>query len=256
MGNAAVLTGRRFFMAKVRIDKLLVEREMVPSRERAQALIMAGAVLVEDVPVSKSGQQVSEDANVRIKGEDHPFVGRGGLKLAGALDEFGVDPKGFVCLDVGASTGGFTDCLLQRDASKVYAVDVGYGQLAWKLQSDERVVVIERQNIRHIDPAKLPEPFDLIVIDVSFISLEIVIPAVVSFLKPGGQIISLIKPQFEVGKERVGKGGIVKDEDARQAAVDKVIAAAEVAGFTCAGTTDSPIAGTKGNIEFLALFRK
>lgn len=242
-------------MAKVRIDKLLVDRELVPSRERAQALIMAGAVLVDDTPVSKPGQNVLPDVNIRIKGEDHPYVGRGGLKLAGALDEFGIDPKGFVCLDVGASTGGFTDCLLQREASKVYAVDVGYGQLAWKLQKDDRVVVIERQNIRHIDPAKLPEPFDLIVIDVSFISLEIVIPAVVSFLKPGGRIVSLIKPQFEVGKERVGKGGIVKDEAARQSAVAKVIAAAKAAGLDHAGTIDSPIAGTKGNKEFLAIFK-
>lgn len=241
-------------MKKKRIDKLLVERELVPSREKAQALIMAGAVLVDDVPVSKSGQQVAEDASVRIKGEDHPFVGRGGVKLAGALDEFGVDPKGFVCLDVGASTGGFTDCLLQRDASKVYAVDVGYGQLAWKLQNDERVIVIERQNIRHIDPAKLPEPFDLIVIDVSFISLEVVIPAVVSFLKPSGQIIALIKPQFEVVKADVGEGGIVKDAASHQTAIDKVIAAASSTGLTHVGTTDSPIAGTKGNKEFLALF--
>ena len=243
-------------MKKVRIDKLLVDRELVPSREKAQALIMAGAVLVDDTPVTKPGQQVAEDANVRIKGEDHPFVGRGGVKLAGALDEFGVDPKGFVCLDVGASTGGFTDCLLQRDANKVYAVDVGYGQLAWKLQQDERVVVIERQNIRHIDSAKLPEPFDLIVIDVSFISLEIVIPAVVSFLKPDGQIIALIKPQFEVAKADVGEGGIVIDPVARQHAIDKVIAAAQEADLAHAGTTDSPIAGTKGNKEFLALFRK
>ena len=243
-------------MKKIRIDKLLLERELVPSREKAQALIMTGNVLVDDVPVSKPGQEVVADAAVRIKGEDHLFVSRGGLKLARALDEFGVNPKDFVCLDVGASTGGFTDCLLQRGANKVYAVDVGYGQLAWKLQNDERVVVIERQNIRHIDPAKLPEPFDLIVIDVSFISLEVVIPAVVSFLKPSGQVVTLIKPQFEVAKEEVGEGGIVKDEDARQRAIDKVIAAAEGAGFTCAGTTDSPIAGTKGNHEFLALFRK
>ena len=241
-------------MAKVRIDKLLVDREMVQSRERAQALIMTGNVLVDDTPVTKPGQQVAEDANVRIKGEDHPYVGRGGLKLEKALDEFGVDPAGFVCLDVGASTGGFTDCLLQRGASRVYAVDVGYGQLAWKLQKDDRVVVIERQNIRHIEPAKLPELFDLIVIDVSFISLDIVIPAVLSFLKPGGQIVSLIKPQFEVGKEKIGKGGIVKDEEARQAAVDKVVAAAKAAGLDHAGTIFSPIEGTKGNKEFLALF--
>lgn len=250
------LTGLFDDMAKIRIDKLLVDRELAVSRERAQALVMAGAVLVDDVPVTKSGYQVSEDVNVRIKGEDHPYVGRGGLKLEKALDEFGVDPAGFVCLDVGASTGGFTDCLLQRGASKVYAVDVGYGQLAWKLQQDERVVVIERQNIRHIDPKILPEPFDLIVIDVSFISLEIAIPAIIQFLKPGGRIISLIKPQFEVGKEKVGKGGIVKDEAARQSAVDKVVSAAKAAGLDHVGTTASPIEGTKGNREFLALFRK
>ena len=233
-----------------------MEKELVPSREKAQALVMTGNVLVDDVPVTKPGQEVAADAQVRIKGEDHPFVGRGGMKLAGALDEFGVDPKGCVCLDVGASTGGFTDCLLQRGANKVYAVDVGYGQLAWKLQKDERVVVIERQNIRHIDPKLLPDPFDLIVIDASFISLEVVIPAVVSFLKEGGTIVALIKPQFEVAKDEVGEGGIVTDSAARQRAIDKVIAAAQEAGLDHAGTTDSPIAGTKGNQEFLAIFNK
>ncbi len=241
---------------KCRIDQLLVERGLAPTRARAQALIMAGCVLVDDRPVAKSGQMVPRDAAVRVKGEDHPYVGRGGMKLAAALDAFGVDPAGLVCLDVGASTGGFTDCLLQRGAAKVYAVDVGYGQLAMKLRQDPRVVVIERTNIRHIAKELLPEPFDLVVIDVSFISLEIVLPAIASFLAPHGRIIALIKPQFEVGKDRVGKGGIVRDPVAHQYAIDKVIRAAQSAHLVPQGTIPSPITGADGNKEFLSLFEK
>jgi 23S rRNA (cytidine1920-2'-O)/16S rRNA (cytidine1409-2'-O)-methyltransferase len=241
---------------KIRIDRLLVERELAPSRERAQSLIMAGAVLVDDIPVTKSGQQVSLDAEVRIRGEDHPFVSRGGVKLAHALKEFDLDVKGFICLDVGASTGGFTDCLLQNGASKIYAVDVGYGQLAWKLKEDPRVVVVERQNIRHIDADQLPEPFDLIVIDVSFISLDLVLPVVVPFLKQDGGVVSLVKPQFEVGKELVGKGGIVKDPASHKLALEKVINAAQQQSLSHLDTVESPIEGTKGNKEFLVLFRK
>lgn len=241
-------------MPKVRIDTLLVERGLAPSRERAQALIMAGLVLVDDTPVTKSGQQVTEDANVRLKGEDHPYVGRGGVKLAHALEEFGINARNLVCLDVGASTGGFTDCLLQNGAKKVYAVDVGYGQLAWKLQNDPRVISIERQNIRHIESAQIPESVGLVVIDVSFISLELVLPAIAPFLKAEGSIVALVKPQFEVGKELVGKGGIVKDPASHRQAIDKVVAAATSLNLTHHGTTPSPIAGAKGNKEFLVHF--
>lgn len=243
-------------MSRVRIDRLLVERELAPSRERAQSLIMAGKVLVNDAPVAKPGQLVSADAEIRLTGEDHPYVSRGGIKLAHALKIFGIDVAGFVCLDVGASTGGFTDCLLQNGASKIYAVDVGYGQLAWKLRQDDRVVVIDRQNIRSIHPEQLPEAFDLTVIDVSFISLELIFPTVVSFLKPDGSIIALVKPQFEVGRELVGKGGIVTEITSRELAVEKAVRAAEANGLAHHGTIDSPIEGTKGNKEFLTLFRK
>jgi 23S rRNA (cytidine1920-2'-O)/16S rRNA (cytidine1409-2'-O)-methyltransferase len=240
---------------KIRIDRLLVEKGLAPSRERAQSLIMAGTVLVDDVPVTKSGQQVSSDAEIRIRGEDHSFVSRGGVKLAHALEEFDLNVRGFICLDVGASTGGFTDCLLQNGASKIYAVDVGYGQLAWKLKEDPRVIVVERQNIRYIDADKLPEPFDLIVIDVSFISLELVLPVVVPFLKQNGKIISLVKPQFEVGKELVGKGGIVKDPASHKLALAKVMGAAKSLDLSHYGTVESPIEGAKGNKEFLVLFQ-
>jgi len=242
-------------MNKVRIDRLLVELGLAPSRERAQSLIMAGVVLVDDFPVTKSGHMVSPDAEIRIRGEDHPYVSRGGVKLARALEEFKLDVRGFVCLDVGASTGGFTDCLLQNGATKVYAVDVGYGQLAMRLREDPRVVVIDRQNIRSIKPDQLPGDLDLIVIDVSFISLELVLPSVVNFLKRGGAVVALIKPQFEVGRDLVGKGGIVKDPASHRLAVDKIIRAARLVGLMHHGTTESPILGTKGNKEFLALFR-
>ncbi len=243
-------------MKKVRIDKLLVEREFASSRERAQSLIMAGVVLVGDVPATKPGQLVPPDADIRLKGEDYPYVSRGGVKLAHALNEFDIDVEGYECLDVGASTGGFTDCLLKHGARKVFAVDVGYGQLAWKLQKDPRVVVIERQNIRTIHPEKLPQSLDLVVIDVSFISLELVFPSIIPFLKPGGAIVALVKPQFEVGRELVGKGGIVKDPAAHRLALNKVIEAAASHGLTHVGTVTSPIEGAKGNKEFLTLFRK
>ncbi len=243
-------------MKNVRIDKLLVDRELVPSRERAQALLMAGLVLVDDVPVTKSGKLVREDAAVRIKGMDHPYVSRGGVKLAHAIVHFGCDIRGKICLDVGASTGGFTDCLLQNGAAKVYAVDVGYGQLAGKIAGDPRVVVIDRQNIRHLDPSLIPEPVGVATIDVSFIGLELVLPVVCGLLKEGGIVIALIKPQFEVGPALVGKGGIVKDPSSHKLAVDKVCRCAEELGLSVAGVTQSPIEGTKGNKEFLALFKK
>lgn len=243
-------------MKKVRIDRLLVEKGLVSSREKAQALIMAGCVFIGDTEISKPGHAVADDVEIRIKGEDHPYVSRGGVKLAHALENFKIDVRDLVCLDVGASTGGFTDCLLQSGAKKVYAVDVGYGQLAMKLQNDPRVVIIDRQNIRFIQSDQLPDQIDIIVIDVSFISLELIFPSVISFLKDGGLVVALIKPQFEVGRELVGKGGIVKDNSAHKLAVEKVLKSAEANGLVHIDTIDSPIEGTKGNKEFLAFFKK
>jgi len=235
---------------KERVDKLLVERGLAPSRQRAQALLMAGLVLVNDQPVTKAGTRVAVDAAIRLRGKDHGFVSRGGLKLQGALDQFGIDPTGRVCADLGASTGGFTDCLLQRGAARVYAVDVGYGQLAWTIRQDERVVVMERTNVRHL--TGLPEPIDLIVGDLSFISLKLVLPAIATLCGPGAELVLLVKPQFEVGRANVGKGGLVSDPEARAAAVRGVLADAEAAGFSARGEMVSPITGAKaGNVEHL-----
>lgn len=238
---------------KQRLDRLMAERGLAPSREKAQALIMAGQVLVDDRVVDKAGQQVSPEAGIRIRGEQLPYVSRGGLKLKGALDEFGLDVSGLLALDVGASTGGFTDCLLQAGAARVVAVDVGYGQLAWKLKSDPRVHSMERTNIRHLTPDRLGCRPDLAVIDASFISLSKVLPATVALLRPGGRIIALIKPQFEVGRGQVGKGGIVRDPAAHERAVAGVRQAAQELGLTVAGLCDSPITGADGNREFLIL---
>ncbi len=238
---------------KQRLDKLLVERNLAPSREKAQALIMAGQVIVGDHVVDKAGQQVLCDADIRIRGEVLPYVSRGGLKLKKALDEFDIDVNGLVALDVGASTGGFTDCLLQAGAAKVFAVDVGYGQLAWKLQQDPRVVSMERINIRYLTPEQLGGEPELAVIDASFISLSKVLPATVQLVKPGGRIIALIKPQFEVGRGEVGKGGIVRDPTAHEKAVNGVRQTARSLGLTVAGLCDSPITGADGNREFLIL---
>lgn len=243
-------------MKKVRIDKLLVDRELVPSREKAQALLMAGLVLVDDEPATKSGKLVSEECVIRIKGLDHPYVSRGGVKLAHAIGQFGCDVKDKICLDIGASTGGFTDCLLQNGAAKVYAVDVGYGQLAARIANDPRVVVIDRQNIRHLERSRIPDPIDIVTADVSFISLTLVLPVAATFLKKGGIVIALIKPQFEVGRDLVGKGGIVKNPESHKLAVDKVVSCAKNLGLAGAGITESPIEGAKGNKEFLALFKK
>lgn len=238
-------------IVKLRLDRLLVERGLVESRERGQAMIIAGNVLVSGQKVEKSGSLVLADADIRILGEQTPYVSRGGLKLEKALAEFTIDVKEKICLDVGASTGGFTDCLLQHGAKKVYAVDVGYGQMAWKVRQDPRVVVIERTNIRDIASALIPEKADIVVIDVSFISLEKVIPPVLRFLNQGAVIIALVKPQFEVGKGQVGKGGIVRDEAAREAAKDRI--AAFVNGQRCIvkGIIPSPITGQDGNVEYL-----
>ncbi len=237
--------------AKIRLDLLLVERGLVESRERGRALILAGQVLVQGQKHDKAGALVPADAEIRILGEALPFVSRGGVKLEKALAEFDITVGGKTCLDVGASTGGFTDCLLQHGAGKVYAVDVGYGQMAWKLRQDPRVVVIERANIRDIDPSLIPEPIDIAVIDVSFISLEKVVPSILKFLKPVSEVIALIKPQFEVGREQVGKGGIVRDEEARSAAVERIEAFVRSQGFVVRGVIPSPITGQDGNVEFL-----
>jgi 23S rRNA (cytidine1920-2'-O)/16S rRNA (cytidine1409-2'-O)-methyltransferase len=238
---------------KQRLDKLMVERSLAPSRERAQALIMAGQVVVGDHTVDKAGQQVAVDVEIRIKGEVLPYVSRGGLKLRGALDQFALDVTGLTAIDVGASTGGFTDCLLQAGAARVFAVDVGYGQLAWSLQQDPRVVSMEKVNIRYLTPDQLGEVPDLAVIDASFISLAKVLPATVSLVKPGGRIIALIKPQFEVGKGEVGKGGIVRDPAGHEKAVQGVRQAAQELGLTVSGLCESPITGADGNREFLIL---
>lgn len=251
---------------KHRIDQLLVEKQLAPSRERAQALIMAGHVLVNDVPVTKPGHKVDSEAVIRIKGEDHPYVGRGGVKLAGALDHFKIDPTQKICADIGSSTGGFTDCLLQRGAAKVYAVDVGTNQLAWKLRQDPRVIVMEKTHVRDLyfekispDPS-LPKRGDvptLITIDCSFISLTRVLPEIARWAAPGATIIALIKPQFEVGPDRIAKGGIVKDTAAQQDAITQVQHCAESLRWQVLGVTDSPITGTDGNREyFIALHTK
>ena len=205
--------------AKQRLDLILVEKGLIRSRERAKTMIMAGKVLVNDMVADKPGTQVSREAVIKVKEEDHPYVSRGGLKLEKALNAFPVTAKGCVCLDIGASTGGFTDCLLKNGAKKVYAVDVGYGQLDWSLRKDERVIVIERTNIRHLEYEKVNETMDMVVADTSFISLKTVIPSAEKFMGEGTVILALIKPQFEAGKENVGKGGVVKDPDVRKQVV-------------------------------------
>ena len=238
---------------KQRLDMLMAKRGLAPTREMAQALIMAGQVVVGDHTVDKAGRQVAADAAIRIKGDPLPYVSRGGLKLKKALDVFGVDAAGLVAIDVGASTGGFTDCLLQAGALKVFAVDVGYGQLAWKLQQDPRVVRMEKTNIRHLLPEQLDALPELAVIDASFIPLAKVLPATVNLVKPGGRIIALIKPQFEAGKSEVGQGGIVRDPAVHEAVIDAVRQTAEKMGLTVSGLCESPITGADGNREFLIL---
>ncbi len=241
---------------KQRLDVLVVERGLAASRDRAQRLILAGRVLVDDVVVDKAGTRIAEDRAVRVRGRDHPYVGRGGLKMEGALDDLGVDPTGLACLDVGASTGGFTDCLLQRGAARVVAVDVGTNQLAHKLRVDPRVAVHEQTDIRAVTPALLGGPVDLAVVDASFISLRLVLPSLGALLRPGGRVLALVKPQFEVGRDRVGRGGVVTDEDDRQAAVQAVIEVARTLGFEHLGRAESRIAGArKGNREVFVLFR-
>ncbi len=238
-------------MSRARIDLLLVERGLAGSRERARALILAGKVVCNDSLVDKAGSRVAADAEIRLKGEDIPFVGRGGLKLEAALDSFSIAVKDRVAIDIGASTGGFTDCLLQRGAKKVYALDVGYGQLAWPLRCDDRVVVMERTNVRNSVKEDFAEALELAVIDLSFISLTTILPVVKTLLQPGAPVIALVKPQFEVGKGEVGKGGIVRDAEKRAAALKKVCDFADNNGFIHRQTITSPICGQKGNIEYL-----
>ena len=226
-------------------------RGLAESREKAQAIIIAGQVLVNGQKQDKAGALVPEDADIRILGETLRYVSRGGLKLEAAIREFHVSAEGKTALDIGASTGGFTDCLLQHDCQKVYAIDVGYGQMAWKLRQDPRVVVVERTNIREVGPTVIPELADIAVIDVSFISLEKVIPPILNLLKADAEIIALIKPQFEVGRQQVGKGGIVRDEAARKAAIERIVEFAREAGLEVKGVIPSPITGQDGNVEFL-----
>ncbi|RJQ56109.1 MAG: TlyA family RNA methyltransferase [Desulfobacteraceae bacterium] len=240
---------------KRRLDLLLVEKGFADSRQRARELIMTGRVLVNDFPAAKPGAQVSEVDHIKLQGDPIPYVSRGGLKLEAALKGFSVDPGGMTCMDVGASTGGFTDCLLQHGALLVYAVDVGYGQLAWKLRRDPRVIAIERANIRYLAQSALAEPVDLVVIDVSFISLKIVVPNLFKFLKPDAVLIALIKPQFEVGKGMVGKGGVVRDPQLHDSVLDDLMDFFIDQNLEIKATMPSPILGPKGNKEFLIHLR-
>ena len=237
---------------KTRADVALVERGLTETRARAQALIMAGVVFSGEKRIEKPGQQIAQDAPLEVRGADHPWVSRGGLKLEKALDHFAIDPSGRICLDVGASTGGFTDVLLARGAAQVFAVDVGQGQLAWKLRQDARVVVLERVNARHLTRAEVPDPVGLIVCDASFIGLETVLPAPMALAAPGARLVALIKPQFEVGKDNVGKGGIVRDPALQEGVCRRIeawLGAQE--GWRVLGVTESPIQGAEGNKEFL-----
>lgn len=238
---------------KKRLDVLLVEQMYAETRSKAQAIIMAGLVYVNGQKADKAGMSFDADtAVIEVRGQACPYVSRGGLKLQKALRDFGVDPTGFVCSDSGCSTGGFTDCLLQQGASKVFAIDVGYGELNWKIRNDPRVVVMERTNIRYVTPEDIGEPLDLSVIDVSFISLRIVLPAIKNLLKEQqGQVLCLIKPQFEAGRENVGKNGVIREPAIHKEVLDNFVALAKELGFTILGLTFSPVKGPAGNIEFL-----
>lgn len=239
---------------KERLDVLLVERELIETRSKAKGCIMAGEVFVNGERIDKAGAQVKTDAAIEVRSRSQKYASRGGLKLEAALDAFGYDCTNKVVIDVGASTGGFTDCVIQRGAEKVYALDVGYGQLAWKLQTDDRVVSIERTNIRHAQRDLVPESCDMAVIDCSFISLRLVLPPTAKFLADGADVIVLIKPQFEVGRENIEKGGVVRDQDARQTAIDYVIDDALSSGFAFKDGIDCPVHGPAGNVEYLAWF--
>ena len=238
-------------MSKDRLDVLLVARGLFPSREKAKASIMAGLISVNGQMTDKAGTPVSKDAIIDVKANLCPFVGRGGLKLAKALDEFNIDLKDKIALDIGASTGGFTDCMLQNGAKKVYAIDVGYGLLDYSLRNNPQVVCIEKTNIRYLDLGLILDSVEFITIDVSFISLTLVLPIASKIIEKDGQMVCLVKPQFEAGKDQVGKGGIVKDKDIHIEVIEKVIASAEEEGLKVEGLTYSPVKGAKGNIEYL-----
>ncbi len=239
-----------------RLDRALVTRGLAESREQASRLILTGAVKVNGMLADKQARLVSVGAKIEVALKEAPFVSRAGGKLAAALEAFGVDPNGLVALDVGVSTGGFTDCLLQQGARRVYAVDVGYGQLDWRLRQDPRVVVLERQNIRYLDRSLVPDSIDLAVVDVSFISLTIVLPCVSCFLGQEAWVITLVKPQFEVGRGQVGRGGIVRHDQQRRAVTDKILVCGDQLGLRCVGVLDSPILGQKGNREVLVGFQR
>ncbi len=242
---------------KERADQLLVLRGLAESRARAQAFILAGQVYSGDRRVDKAGQTLAADAPLALKGRDHPWASRGGLKLAHGLDHFAIDPEGRVCLDIGASTGGFTDVLLTRGAARVYAVDVGHGQLAWKLRQDPRVVVLERTNARHLTAGQVPEPVELIVCDASFISLETILPAPLALTAPEARLVALVKPQFEVGKGQVGKGGVVRDPALHQEVCERIRAwLAGLPDWRVLGVAESPVLGAEGNREFLIAARR
>ncbi|HEY9567014.1 MAG TPA: TlyA family RNA methyltransferase [Thalassobaculum sp.] len=242
---------------KRRLDQLLVDRGLAESRSRAQALVMAGLVFSGERRLDKAGLQVPEDIAIEMRGQDHPWVSRGGLKLEHALDAFAIDPAGAVAIDVGASTGGFTDVLLTGGAARVFAVDVGHGQLAWKLRSDPRVVVLEKTNARHLTAEQVPEPVDLVVCDASFISLRTVLPAALGLTRVGARLVALIKPQFEAGRDQVGKGGVVRDVAVHRAVCEDIrqwldgASGGTMAGWRVDGLTRSPITGPEGNVEFL-----
>lgn len=238
-----------------RLDQALVLRGLAPSREQASRLILAGQVTVNGIAVDKQATLVGREARIEVSGKAEPYASRGGRKLEAALRAFDIDPTGLIALDVGASTGGFTDCLLQHGAARVYAVDVGYGQLDWRLRRDPRVVVLDRHNIRYLPPSAVPDPINLAVIDVSFISLKLVLPAVVPFLKKPAHVVALVKPQFEVGRGQVGRGGIVRDDSRRREVATRVVAEAGALGLMPLGVIDSPVVGQKGNKEMLAGFQ-
>lgn len=241
---------------KIRLDQLVLDRGLAPSRERARALILAGQVIVDGQPATKAGTAVAADARVDLIKPDHPYVGRGGVKLAHALDTFSIDPAGREAVDIGASTGGFTDVMLKRGAARVIAIDVGHGQLDWRLRNDPRVVVREGVNARALSRDDVPERVDLATIDVSFISLRHIFPALAPLLPDGADVVALVKPQFEAGREQVGKGGIVSDPAVHAEVLARVIEDAAARGFTSLATTPSPIKGATGNQEFLVHFRK
>jgi 23S rRNA (cytidine1920-2'-O)/16S rRNA (cytidine1409-2'-O)-methyltransferase len=238
-------------MAKIRADQLLISRGLAESRTRAQALIMAGAVFSGERKLAKAGEMLAGDAPLELRGKDHPWVSRGGIKLDHGLAHFGFDVAGMVALDVGSSTGGFTDVLLSRGAAKVYAVDVGTNQLAWKLRQDPRVVVLEQTNARHLTSEQVPEPVDVIVCDASFIGLAKVLETPLKFARPGARLVALIKPQFEAGRSEVGKGGVVRDEAVRRRVCHAAAEWVAAQGWTVLGVTESPITGPEGNVEYL-----